>query len=198
MTEQSLSFSVFSAGNVLGRGFSIFFKNIVPFMLLSFLVYSPIIVYTALIDTSYDNPDLVDTIYIWGIVVVVLAVPLNMLVTATLVYGTFQELRGQRVSIGACVIRGIGRIFPALIVAVLVTICILAGFVALIIPGFIVMTMLWVAIPVAVVERPGLMPSLKRSADLTSGYRWPIFGIIVLFSIFEPTFPRWHSYRSQS
>ena len=45
------------------------------------------------------------------------------------------------------------------------------------------MTMLWVAIPAAVIEKPGVIGSLSRSADLTKGYRWQIFGIIVIVTV---------------
>ena len=43
--------------------------------------------------------------------------------------------------------------------------------------------MLWVAAPVAVVERPGVMESLSRSAVLTKGNRWGVFGTILLIFI---------------
>jgi hypothetical protein len=52
------------------------------------------------------------------------------------------------------------------------------GFMLIVVPGIIAAVMLWVAIPVAVVERPGVIASLKRSADLTKGFRWTIFGIL--------------------
>jgi uncharacterized membrane protein len=43
--------------------------------------------------------------------------------------------------------------------------------------------MLWVAVPAAVIERNGLS-ALPRSAALTKGYRWRIFGLLlVLFFI---------------
>ena len=32
---------------------------------------------------------------------------------------------------------------------------------------------------VAVVEHPGVIKSLRRSAKLTSGYRWRVFGILI-------------------
>ena len=49
--------------------------------------------------------------------------------------------------------------------------------------GLLVMTVLWVAVPVAVVERPGIVASLRRSAALTSGYRWKVFAIIILLAL---------------
>jgi len=47
----------------------------------------------------------------------------------------------------------------------------------------IVLVMFWVAIPASVVERPGVIASLKRSASLTKGHRWRIFGIYFVILI---------------
>jgi hypothetical protein len=52
-----------------------------------------------------------------------------------------------------------------------------------IIPGVIVATMLFVATPVCVVERLGPFDSMERSAQLTKGQRWKIFGLLVLLGV---------------
>ena len=59
------------------------------------------------------------------------------------------------------------------------------GTILLVIPGVIAYLMLWVAIPVAVIERPGAAASLRRSAQLTKGHRWQILGIVVLIQILQ-------------
>jgi uncharacterized membrane protein len=46
--------------------------------------------------------------------------------------------------------------------------------------GIFVMIILYVAIPVAVVENAGVLTSLSRSNRLTAGYRWHIFGLLLL------------------
>ena len=67
--------------------------------------------------------------------------------------------------------------------AILVAIITFVGLLLLVVPGIIAAVMLWLAIPVAVVERPGVIESLKRSADLTKGYRGSIFGILIVIGI---------------
>lgn len=175
----------FSVGSVLSQGFAIFFQNFVPFMLLAVVVFSPLILYTAWVDFSPENPDLIEAVETWSVMLMVLGVPLAMILNAALVYGTFRQLRGDPAPIGAALGQGIARALPVLGVAILSTVCIMLGFVLLIIPGLIVMTALWVAIPVAVVEKPGIVASLKRSVDLTAGYRWSIFAIIFLVGAIE-------------
>ena len=50
MTEPAVSASEFRVGSVLGRGFSILLKNIVPFGLLAVLVMSPPYIYALAVD----------------------------------------------------------------------------------------------------------------------------------------------------
>jgi uncharacterized membrane protein len=50
----------------------------------------------------------------------------------------------------------------------------------LILPGLVLMTMWLVGTPVCVVERLGPWSSLKRSAELTKGHGWKVFGLLAL------------------
>ena len=173
----------FRVGRVLSRGFSILFRNLVPFCLLSGSIMLPFIFLPMLIDDQPANEEIGWPVFVMvvGVVVIVMVfVTMYYLVNAVVVYGTVQDLRGRRVSLGDCIRRGMGQIVPIIGVATVAGLAIIAGFVALIIPGFIVMTMLWVVIPVAVLERSGVMACLRRSAELTKGYRWRIFGIIFI------------------
>jgi hypothetical protein len=58
---------------------------------------------------------------------------------------------------------------------------------ALYVPVVVFPIMLWlrffVAVPAAVEERPGALGSLRRSAFLTDGQRWPIFGIVLVVGL---------------
>lgn len=185
MTDNFARVSDFRVGSVLSRGIAILLKNLVPFMLLALLVFSPVILYTAL---AYFFPIplyITDPVFGGLDVIVIASVPLGMLLNAGIVYGTFQELRGRRASTGKCLLHGARTILPVIGVTVCVLICIAAGLALFIIPGIIVAVMFWVAIPVAVVEKSGIVESLKRSANLTSGYRWPVFGIMFLLVIVD-------------
>ena len=52
-----------------------------------------------------------------------------------------------------------------------------------IIPGLYFMTILFVVIPAIVVEGLGMRDGFARSLDLTSGYRWPIFGLSIILTL---------------
>ena len=69
------------------------------------------------------------------------------------------------------------------IVAVLASVLISIGGAALVIPGLIIAVYLWVIIPVAVVERPGLFGSFSRSAQLVRGNWWRVLGLVLIVSV---------------
>jgi len=172
----------FRVGSVLSRSFSIFFKNFIPFMILQVLVYSPLLVYTFLL-VSGDLT--LEKLLTWTYVVVIGSLLLNMVATGAMTFGVFQQLRGRHAGLGQCIVVGIQRMLPVLGVGILAAICVGLGFVALVIPGIIVLCMLWVAVPVAVVERPGVFKSLSRSAELTKDNRLKIFGVLFVLGVLQ-------------
>lgn len=174
----------FSVGRVLGTGFRIWFKNLIPFLLITLLIYVPLILWGYSIVHAEQELDL----WLKGFdrfskLTLGLIPLLNILVSAALTYGVVMELQGQHASIGACIATGIRRFFPVLGVALLTMICVIGGTIALVIPGIIVACMLYVTTQVAVLEGPGVMASLSRSRELTRGHRGQIFGVLLLLGI---------------
>ena len=181
-TPANITGPEFRIGYVLSQAFSILFRNIVPFGLLAILITCPQLILTLAAGTPDPTagPAMPFDFGFAAVVGIILQILLPYLLTAALVYGTVQHLRGQRVHFGECLGRGLSLLIPVLGVVILSTLAIGLGFVLLVIPGLIVMTMLWVAIPVAVIERPGVVASLKRSRELTGGHRWKVFGILLI------------------
>lgn len=167
----------FSFGTVVGNAFTVLFRNLIPFMFLSLVITAPTLLY----DIYGPEARTVDDQRIHEAIANLIDFICSTLLTATLVYGTVQELRGQHASLGASIGRGLTVILPAIGLSIVIGIGVAIGFVLLIVPGLILLTIWWVAVPVTVVERPGVFASLGRSAELTKGFRWPIFGIIILF-----------------
>jgi hypothetical protein len=188
--------AAFRVGPVLGRGFGLLFKHLLPFGGAAMIMFLPIFAIVALVTTT---PMPVNQL-LWLIgVAVVLVFLLAYVATAGIAYGTFEALRGGTPGLGSCLRQGFAQFFPVLGVAILTLLALAAtllpgmligaaagrGLLILLvllslIPMFMVMTMLWVAIPACVVERPGVTASLGRSAALTKGERWRVFGIIVI------------------
>ncbi|MCA6235232.1 MAG: glycerophosphoryl diester phosphodiesterase membrane domain-containing protein [Phenylobacterium sp.] len=54
------------------------------------------------------------------------------------------------------------------------------GFVALILPGIVILLMLCVALPACILEDLSPIAALKRSRELTRGNRWRLLGLVLL------------------
>ena len=69
---------------------------------------------------------------------------------------------------------------PVIVVSILFGIGVAIGLVLIIIPGLILLTIWSVAVPVTVIERPGIFAAFGRSRQLVKGNGWPVFGTILL------------------
>jgi hypothetical protein len=75
-------------------------------------------------------------------------------------------------------------VLPLIGVGILAGIAIGIGFLLVVIPGLILLTIWSVIAPVIVVERSGVMASFGRSRELVRGNGWQVFGVIfVVFLI---------------
>jgi uncharacterized membrane protein len=96
------------------------------------------------------------------------------------------DLRGQSTDLATSVRNGLDRYSPALRANVLQGIGTVIGLVLLVVPGLILVAMLSVVTPVVIAEGQKAVASLNRSAALTKGYRWKVFGVmaVLYFSVF--------------
>ncbi len=69
---------------------------------------------------------------------------------------------------------------PLIGISILFAIGVAIGFVLIIIPGLILLTIWSVVIPVEVLERRGVFASFGRSRELVKGNGWNVFGVIVI------------------
>lgn len=186
----------FPVGATLGRSFAILSRNILPFGALGLLFTAPIIAFNRYVMTFAPDKLMVGVEYEalsseenlsavgWAIGIILgflfVYYTLTLIATGAMCYGTFEDLRGQRAWFGQCLTRGLAVVFPVLVVATASFVGVLLGLVLLVVPGLMLYMAWWVAIPAAVVERPGIVASLRRSAFLTKGNRWRIFGLFLV------------------
>ena len=88
---------------------------------------------------------------------------------------------GRRDEEASALFKGVAPVFWQLLaVAILAGIAIAIGFILLIIPGLILITIWSVVVPVVVLEKPGVFDSFGRSRELVRGHGWQVFGTLVL------------------
>ena len=192
----------FRIGSVLGRSLGVLGNNLVPFGVLSIMVLAPQFVLPFLLVSLFGETvaaavsgtlsvlRAANLMYLWPVAnlmySLLVANLMFFLLSAVLMYGTIGELRGNRVSIGQSIRWVLGLWFPILGVSIVATLGVTAGMLLLVVPGFILLTIWWVAEAAAVVERAGVVESLRRSARLTSGHRWGVFGILIILEVAQP------------
>jgi hypothetical protein len=104
------------------------------------------------------------------------------------IHGYLAVERGEPVSIGQCFSAGLGKFLPGLGLLVLWFLGVGVGWVLLIVPGVMLMTMWSAALPALVAEDRGVIESFGRSRALTKGFRWAILGtlLVALLVIYAP------------
>jgi hypothetical protein len=166
----------FRVGRVFDRTSSVYTRNFLIFTLVPLVAYLP----SLLLPTRADGMAYQNGGWMIALLAIILTVTLGLLSQAILVYGSFQDMRGKQVDIGESFNVGIGRLVPILGLTILEGLCIMVGFMLLFVPGLILITMWFVAVPICIVERRGPWQSLVRSGELTKGHRWKIFGIVLV------------------
>lgn len=163
----------FQVGQILNRTFAVLSRNLLPFCVVTAIAYLPNLLLLEGQDAN-ENPGRVAVMVLAG---AVLSLVLSALSQAIVLFGAFEDMRGRPVDVIASLKVGLARFFPVVGVALLVGLLTALAAILLVFPAFIVMSMLFVAMPVCIVERLGPVKSLGRSSALTKGHRWKVFGL---------------------
>lgn len=175
--------SGFTIGDILGRSLSIFRRNFGALILLGGLIMLP---YLVALLTNIQHPNAVLGAAIGGRMTssdrlwTFLLPVLQTVAEIAVVSGTLMELSGQPVRVVEMVRNAAKRFWPTLGVVILQGFGVVIGLVLLVVPGLIALTMLYVAVPVCVIEQRSATASLNRSAALTKGHRWSVFGLLLV------------------
>jgi hypothetical protein len=174
----------FSIGAVIASSIGVYVRNFVSFTILSLLIGLIGLVIGFIFPAAADGTVTSTEVGFTGVFVTLFAALLvNGLTQAALIYGTFQDLRGQKAGLGDCIARGIATVIPVIVGSILLTLGVGIGTLLLVVPGIILALMWWVYIPTIVVERKGIMEGFGRSSELTSGRRWHILGLLIVVSL---------------
>ena len=155
----------FSVLSVLGTAARVTKSNLIAFLVLACVLEIPSIAVQLLAEDA--------------LVAFVLQILTQSLMSAVVTYGVIMELQGSQPSAGKCITTGFSQLGRVLGVSLVSGIAVVAAMLALVVPGIIVALMLFVVVPVTVVERVGIDDAMKRSRELTSGRKGDLFLILV-------------------
>ena len=165
----------FRIGPVLRRSLNISLRNVVPFGVIGLLIYAPYIVFSLQDAPAGTQPEPT-----WDFRI--LTHVLEQLLVGAIAYGVAQDHKGDRPRLLKCLHVALAHMFSIVSVGLIPGIALLAVTIQplFLVPGLVITTLLYVAIPAAVLEQRGVMHSLRRSAVLTLGRRWKILGLWIL------------------
>lgn len=107
----------------------------------------------------------------------------SALLQGTMTRVVLADREGRKASLLECVISGIRSLVPLVGLGIAIGFCVGIGAILLIVPGIMLLTAWFVAMPALAEEREGILDALSRSADLTSGARWKIFAIFLIMTV---------------
>jgi hypothetical protein len=192
----AITMTTFRSGQVLGTTLRLWAKNLVPVVLITTLLHSPLILWTlSVAQHEMVVRQLVLLEYTAGLV----ALPVNLLVSALLACGVVAELEGRPLSLGGWLMSAVTRFVTAVIAIILVSLCI--GGITLIIAipfsfhfpivalvlvslSMLYLCAVWYAAgPVSVIEGTGSFAALGRGRALTKGHRLAIVCFLILWVV---------------
>jgi len=165
----------FSAGEVIGRSFSVWFGNFAPFSIVTLIVNLPVFALVAL--APVEERSVMDAL------ANLVSAFANLVVTGALTFGVLQTLNGAPVPLGTLLKKGFAKVGSVLLVSFGYGLIVFLGILLLVVPGVIAMCALYVAIPAVVVEDVGPGEALGRSRALTKGSRWGILAVALVVGV---------------
>jgi hypothetical protein len=168
----------FRIGDVLGQSWDIFRRNFVSFGLTSVVLLA----LPTILIFAFVMPGLMKGGSVWAAQLPALfQMAFQLILMGAISYGTYAAIDGKTPMPQDLVSHGVAGILPLLGIVVIFILAMIPSAFLLFIPIIILSCMWWVSVPVAIVEKAGVIGSLKRSADLTKGARMKIFGLILLY-----------------
>ena len=123
------------------------------------------------------------TFVIGSLIAAAIAVIISAVLQAALTRGAALAAVGDPVDTEASYQYGFKKFGSVLLISILVGLVVGIGFILLIIPGIIFLTMLAVAIPALIVEDQRGTAAMSRSWNLVKGHFWHVLGTIVVAAL---------------
>jgi len=166
----------FRIGRVFSRTLTLLSRNFPIYFVVAAVAALP----SVFVETSTTGKG---TDYSAPLLAVLAMLVLSPLSQAIMLHTAFQDMSGRRISLSESLRAALSRWLPLIGLSICVGFGVTLGFILLIVPGFVLMIMWYVANPACIVERLGVFASMGRSSELTKGHRWSLFGMWVLIAI---------------
>jgi uncharacterized membrane protein len=161
----------FSVGEAISYGWSAYWKNVGPLVVMA-LIILVVNLFIVLIGSGVSG-------VAGRLVLQLISFVVGIVLAMGLIRASLAVVEGRSPDVGL-LFRSDG-FGPYLVAAVLVTVGVAVGLVLCVVPG-IILAIMWHFFGFVIVENPETSPvdALRRSAEITRGYRWPLLGLGLL------------------
>ncbi len=174
-----------TTGSLIERSFAVFRAGFVPFSTLALIFYAPIAVLQLTVFGA-DDSEVATAIGAGpGLLLMLAYVLLVPIASAAVVYGVFQGLRGRPATLGQCISVAAARWLAILGLAILTVLVVGLGYLLCVIPGVVLTYGLFIAGPILIVESLDPIEAMKRSWELTDGYKLILFFLALAIGILQ-------------
>ena len=170
----------FAVGSILGNALRILRRNFLSFVLLSGIMLLPV---PLLRWHMPAEPFVFGSRALTALLTNATGVTLSLFCQGAILHGALQDIRGRPVSAIQSLKKALARAVPLLALSFMIAAATLVGLVLLVVPGLIARTISLASIPACLAEGRGPLESWSRSAALTKGFRWQLFGVTLLLFI---------------
>jgi hypothetical protein len=168
-------------GRVIQQLFAVLSRNLVTFTVLALILTGIPSIAVSLLAPQATGSNMSATGLAWLASTGLISMVAGLVLQGALIYGTINDLNSRPFSITDGLAVGL-RNFPGLLaVGIIYGLAVFFGCLLLVVPGVMVAVAWIAAVPVLIAERLGVFSTFGRSAELTRGNRWRIFGLMLLY-----------------
>ena len=197
MSDPAVELRLRRVGEILTDAFEVYRRNFLVLVSIAAIVVVPLTLlqYFLVVEVvdlervaAEEGRLLAETSDVWRVVLGAFALGIlgfvvTQLATGAGTHAVASAVAGQEPRVGVSYRAAFGRLGSLLLATLLIGLAVAAGFIALVIPGLIVLVRLLVTIPAVVVERTTGGRALSRSWELVRGRSWPVFGTMLVVLI---------------
>lgn len=178
-----------SLGEVLDRTFTLYRERFLLFagiaalpqlLLLLFKFCALLVTRASVTGTGTPSSGLIGGAILGGLLGLLLVVFAFAITQAATIWAVSELYLGREPSVRDAYLNAKGMILVVIGVSILVGLATVVGTVLLIIPGIILACRLAISVPVAIVEKESPVASMERSMELTRGFFWQMFLLLLL------------------
>jgi hypothetical protein len=171
----------YGLSETIGKSFSLYLSNFIPFLIFSIFTHIPSILITLLNLFSFNSSSLIN--YISNIFIASIAMMFSSILIGPISLIVSDKINEKKNGFKDILYNTYYILFPLIGLSFLSGIIFFLGMIVLIIPGYILFLCLCLAPSILSIEKKGIIDSMKRSWEITKGYKGKLFKGYLIISL---------------